>query len=81
MNISMNGDIDSLPMYVRTGGSDTAAGHDGLSDDITKAYATISKAISGSFYGTSKPLIVSVGAGTFSDNKINVGARGLKIIG
>lgn len=43
------------------GGSDDASGHDGSEATIAKAYKTVTKAISGSFYGSDNPLIVDVG--------------------
>jgi hypothetical protein len=60
------------------GGSDDNKGDKA---DLNSAYATVTKAIKDSFYGSLLPLIVDVGTGIYSDNKLNAGARGLKIIG
>ncbi|KAA6381461.1 MAG: hypothetical protein EZS28_023012, partial [Streblomastix strix] len=78
VDIDMVNDTQGITKYVYHGGSDT---HDGSSEDMQKAYATVTKAISGHYYGSAQPLVVNVGPGTFSDNKLNAGARGIKIIG
>jgi hypothetical protein len=77
----MNGEVDGITRYVRNGGNDTDKGHDGSSEYISKAYASVTKAIDGYFYSSTKPLVVDVGLGTYQDNKINAGSRGVRIIG
>ncbi|KAA6379794.1 MAG: hypothetical protein EZS28_024679, partial [Streblomastix strix] len=67
-------------MYVMNGGNDSAS-HDGKTEQIEQAFASVTKAISASFSGANKPLVVNVGTGTFNDHQLNVGARGIQIVG
>ncbi|KAA6374931.1 MAG: hypothetical protein EZS28_029544, partial [Streblomastix strix] len=80
ITISTKGEVDEKTKYVRNGGND-GSGHTGENEAITDAYATVTKAISESFSGSSKPLLINIGQGTFSDHQLNAGARGIKIVG
>ncbi|KAA6401816.1 MAG: hypothetical protein EZS28_002652, partial [Streblomastix strix] len=78
VDIKMNLASVQITKYVRSGGNDDNSGD---YSSINSAYETVSRSFKDQFYGSDNPVIVDIGIGTFNDDKLNVGSRGIKIIG